>query len=118
MNKSDYTEGNDIGRHGTPSQRRFVKGGLWLHAFIAAMHERARRNAPNRGQVVIQDFIMDEDRTAPAFGAFFSLNMLVGTESGDTYTESEVLSWMEDAGLYQVERKDTAFGTTLIIGKK
>jgi len=71
-----------------------------------------------RGQVVIQDFIMDEDRTAPAFGTLFSLNMLVGTETGDTYTESEVRGWMGDAGLSHVERKDTEFGTTLIIGKK
>jgi hypothetical protein len=44
--------------------------------------------------------------------------MLVGTEAGDTYTESEVRTWMGDAGLSQVERKDTEFGTTLIIGKK
>ena len=70
------------------------------------------------GQLVIQDFIMDEDRTSPAFGALFALNMLVGTEAGDTYTESEVRSWMGDTGLSQIERKDTEFGTTLIIGKK
>ena len=31
-----------------------------------------------RGQVVIQDFIMDEDRTAPAFGTLFSLTPING----------------------------------------
>jgi len=70
------------------------------------------------GQVVVQDFIMDEDRTSPPLGALFSLNMLVGTESGDTYTESEVRMWMEAANLSNIIRKDTAFGTTLIIGRK
>jgi len=72
---------------------------------------------PN-GQVVIQDFIMDEDRTTPAFGAFFALNMLVGTEAGDTYTESEVRRWMEEASLLRIERKDTLFDTTLMVGRK
>jgi 2-polyprenyl-3-methyl-5-hydroxy-6-metoxy-1,4-benzoquinol methylase len=71
-----------------------------------------------QGQVVVQDFIVDEDRTSPAFGALFALNMLVGTEAGDTFTESEVRAWMEEAGLSGVVRKDTDFGTTLIIGRK
>jgi SAM-dependent methyltransferase len=70
------------------------------------------------GRVAVQDFIMDEGRTAPAFGALFALNMLVGTEGGDTYTESEVREWMEAAGLAKIARKDTAFGTTLLIGAK
>lgn len=70
------------------------------------------------GQVVVQDFIMDEDRTSPSFGALFSLNMLVATEEGDTYTESQVRSWMKDAGLSEIKRKDTEFDTALIIGKK
>jgi 2-polyprenyl-3-methyl-5-hydroxy-6-metoxy-1,4-benzoquinol methylase len=71
-----------------------------------------------RGQVVVQDFIMDADRTSPVHGAFFALNMLVGTEAGDTYTESEVRSWMEEAELSNLIRKDTHFGTTLIMGRK
>ncbi len=71
-----------------------------------------------QGQVVVQDFIMDDERTSPAFGALFALNMLVGTETGDTYTEAEVKTWMEEAGLSDIARRETDFGTTLIIGKK
>ena len=70
------------------------------------------------GQVVIQDFIMNKDRTSPTHGAFFALNMLVGTKSGDTYSESEVRSWMEEAGLAEITRQDTPYGTTQIIGKR
>lgn len=70
-----------------------------------------------QGQVVVQDFIMNEDRIKPAFGAIFALNMLVATEAGDTYTEGEVRAWMQDAGLSGIKRKDTAFGTALIIGR-
>jgi 3-hydroxy-5-methyl-1-naphthoate 3-O-methyltransferase len=70
------------------------------------------------GRVIVQDFIMEDDRTAPAFGALFALNMLVGTDGGDTYTEFEVRQWMEATGLTDVVRQDTAFGTSLITGRK
>jgi len=70
------------------------------------------------GRVIVQDFIMDEDRTAPPFGALFALNMLVNTAAGDTYTEREVRKWMELAGLSDIDRKDTDFGSSLITGRK
>ena len=69
------------------------------------------------GRIVISDFIMDDDRTSPAFGAFFALNMLVNTTSGDTYTQSEIKDWIEQAGMTFVERKESR-GTGLMIGKK
>jgi 2-polyprenyl-3-methyl-5-hydroxy-6-metoxy-1,4-benzoquinol methylase len=70
------------------------------------------------GRVIVQDFIMDEDRTGPPRGAFFALNMLVGTPAGDTYTEAEVRTWMEEAGLSAIVRKETPFGSTQIVGRK
>ena len=69
------------------------------------------------GRIVISDFIMDDDRTSPAFGAFFALNMLVNTTSGDTYTQSEIKDWIEQAGMTFVERKESR-STGLMIGKK
>ena len=72
---------------------------------------------PN-GQVVILDQIMNDDRTTPANGAMFAINMLVGTESGDTYTQSEICSWLTDAGLSCVEKKETGFGSAIMLGKK
>ncbi len=70
------------------------------------------------GRVVVQDFIMSEDRVHPAHGAIFALNMLVGTDEGDTYTQREVTEWMKSAGLTNISRVDTAFGTSQIIGRK
>jgi len=72
---------------------------------------------PN-GQLVIQDHIMDEDRTAPLAGALFSLNMLVGTQTGDTFTESEIRSWMDEAGFKNIRRKDNPVTTGLMMGRK
>ncbi len=70
------------------------------------------------GQIVVLDQIMNEDRTAPAPGAMFALNMLVGTGGGDTYTESEVRTWMTEAGLHDIRRTDTPFNNTIIVGRK
>jgi ubiquinone/menaquinone biosynthesis C-methylase UbiE len=70
------------------------------------------------GRVIISDFVMNEDRVIPQHGAMFSLNMLVGTENGDTYTETEMKKWMASAALSNIERKNTSFGSDLIIGTK
>jgi SAM-dependent methyltransferase len=70
------------------------------------------------GQLVILDHIMNEDRTDPAVGAIFAINMLVGTEKGDTYTEKEIKSWLQEARLKYIRRKDTPQGSTMMIGVK
>ncbi len=70
------------------------------------------------GQLVIQDYIMNEDRTKPEQGAFFALNMLTRTEAGDAYSEREVRMLMKKAGLSQIVRIDLPFATALIVGKK
>lgn len=68
------------------------------------------------GQLVVLDHIMNEDRTEPFGGAMFSLNMLVGTQAGDTFTESEIKSWMNETGFEKITFKETGIGTNLLIG--
>lgn len=70
------------------------------------------------GMIIINDFVMNEDRTQPRQSALFALNMLVGTENGDTYTEKEMREWFESAGLSKIERKNTSFGSDLMIAVK
>ena len=69
------------------------------------------------GQIVVQDFLVNEERDGPLLPALFALNMLVGTPEGDTYTESEVRAWLTEAGCRSVARKDTTLGTNLVIGR-
>jgi SAM-dependent methyltransferase len=70
------------------------------------------------GQVVIQDFLMSAGREGPLQPALFALNMLVGTERGDTYTEPEVRSWLLEAGFSAITRADTSFGSSLVVGRR
>jgi hypothetical protein len=46
---------------------------------------------------LLQDFILEQDMTAPKMAALFSLNMLVGTERGASYNESEYAAWLGEA---------------------
>lgn len=55
------------------------------------------------GVLLIRDHIMDEDRVDPPLGALFALNMLVGTDGGDTYTLAEVVSGLAEAGFEGVK---------------
>jgi ubiquinone/menaquinone biosynthesis C-methylase UbiE len=83
-----------------------------------ALIEKGAKALNPGGHIIIQDFIVNEDRTGPLFGVLFALNMIVGTEAGDTYTESEVETWLMQTGFTNIT-STTGFGpTTLIRGRK
>ncbi len=56
------------------------------------------------GLLLVQEFILQADRTAPLFPALFSLNMLLGTPDGQAYSEPELRDLLQNAGLEQLER--------------
>ncbi len=56
------------------------------------------------GTLVIQEFILEEDKTSPKPAALFALNMLVGTPAGRTYTETEISDWMRKSGFKDIRR--------------
>jgi SAM-dependent methyltransferase len=58
------------------------------------------------GHLLIHDFILADTRDRPEFAALFSLNMLLGTESGQSYTDSEIREMMTAAGLTDIIRLD------------
>jgi len=73
-----------------------------IHSFSneenAALVKRAYDALIPGGAILIKDFIMDNDRSGPAFGLIFALHMLVHTPAGDTYTYDEIKSWTDRAG--------------------
>ena len=70
------------------------------------------------GRLVVREFVMNEDRSGPLPAALFALNMLVNTPKGDTYTASEMRSWMERAGLHEVQVVEAGPGAALVIGQR
>jgi len=72
--------------------------------------------APN-GRLVVQDFILNPDKTGPQQAALFSLNMLVSTDAGASYSEFEYTHWMKAAGFTEVSRINLPGPSDLIVGR-
>ena len=56
------------------------------------------------GMMMIHDFILNDTADGPLFPALFSLNMLVNTMEGRSYTESQIRDMMKQAGLKNITR--------------
>jgi hypothetical protein len=54
--------------------------------------------------IIIHEFILNNDRTGPVFPALFTLNMLLGTAGGRSYTESELSEMVTRAGFKTITR--------------
>lgn len=72
------------------------------------------------GLVLVQEFILDDNRDGPLFPALFSLNMLLGTPHGKAYSEDEIGSMLVNAGLEDVVRMPIELpnGAGVISGRK
>jgi len=70
------------------------------------------------GKIIIQDWIMNNDRTQPTSGAIFAINMLVGTEAGDCFTEQEVTGMLNKAGFKNISRIEFDSGLSQVTAQK
>lgn len=98
---------------------------IWASQFIHCFGENETRwlleNAYNRlpagGQLMIHDFLLDEDKTSPPYGAIFSIHMLAATEQGRSYSAAELTGWMTEIGFKtarQVKVNETSSVLTAI----
>jgi 2-polyprenyl-3-methyl-5-hydroxy-6-metoxy-1,4-benzoquinol methylase len=71
-----------------------------------------------KGLVVISDFILEADKTAPKHAALFALNMLVGTREGSSYSEEEYREWLREAGFRKVQRVRLPGPAHLMVGTR
>lgn len=86
----------------------------------AAIVAKAASALKPGGLLLIQEFILDDNRAAPLHPALFSLNMLIGTPSGQAYSQKELAGMMLDAGLEHVGRLqlDLPNGAGIMAGNK
>jgi precorrin-6B methylase 2 len=70
------------------------------------------------GRLIVEEQLIDDTRTSPTSAAMLAINMLVNTEGGDAYTETDVWIMMREAWLTDIRRVQTEFGTSLMIGYK
>ena len=70
------------------------------------------------GRIIVRDYAMDNDRTRPASGALFAINMLVNTEGGNSYTYEEIRGGLEEAGFGKVRQIQDGEMSSLVEGVK
>ncbi|HET6515110.1 MAG TPA: methyltransferase [Thermodesulfovibrionales bacterium] len=91
-----------------------------LHAFSVrenkALLARCRNALNPGGRVVIQEFPINDARTAPPQSALFSVNMLVGTESGRCYSPREMKTWLRETGFGNLVTKKLP-ETVVVVGR-
>jgi len=70
------------------------------------------------GAVVVYDAIIDDGRSANAFGLMMSLNMLIETPGGFDYTGADCMSWMREAGFRETRVEYLLGPDSMVIGIK
>ncbi len=66
---------------------------------------KCKRALSKKGRVVIQEFYISEDRTHPLWSALFSVNMLVNTRAGRSYSSNEIRGWLSKTGFKNIKEK-------------
>ena len=92
----------------------------WDEATNRALLARCHAALPSGGTVLVCELILDADRTGPADAALMGMNMLVETEAGRNYSESEYAGWLTDAGFVDVRtvRFDAPGANGVVVGRR
>jgi len=77
---------------------------------------KCKKALNNGGRIVIQDFYISESRTHPVQSALFSVNMLVNTWGGRSYSPKEIKGWLSEAGFKNIKERSMD-DTVLIEGR-
>lgn len=93
----------------------FQHNDIWKNIELA----RNVRGALNYdGKIVIQDLLIDDNRTSPEFNTLYALELLVNSLGGDVYTSSDIWLILKEAAFSKIKTIETDFGTSLVFGVK
>lgn len=70
------------------------------------------------GTIAIQEFLVKPDRSGPAMSLIFAVNMLVNTDTGDTWSFEEISGWLTEAGFTNARTLDAPGPSPLILATK
>ncbi len=70
-----------------------------------------------KGRVAIHEFFLEKNRAYPVHGALFSVNMLVNTTAGRSYTPHEMKGWLAKTGFKGIKVKNPG-DTVVVTGKR
>jgi ubiquinone/menaquinone biosynthesis C-methylase UbiE len=70
------------------------------------------------GTIAIAEFLVNAERTGPANALLFAVNMLVYTDTGDTFSFEEISEWLTEAGFVNVRTLQAPGPSPLILANK
>jgi hypothetical protein len=80
--------------------------------------EKAWRALNPGGQLMVHEFLLDEEKTSPMNAALFAVHMLVMTEGGRSYSGSEIAGWMAEQGFENPHALKVSDDTGVVVGRK
>ncbi len=79
---------------------------------------KAYEALPEGGSYIVYETMIDDDRSASAFGLLMSLNMLIETSGGFDYTGADCAEWMKEAGFRETRLEHLVGPDSMVIGVK
>ncbi len=70
------------------------------------------------GTIAIQEFLVNAERTGPPMGLIFSVNMLLNTKEGRTFSFEEIADWLLSIGFSDPRTLDAPGPSPLILATK
>ena len=70
------------------------------------------------GRVVINDYILNADKTLPRSAALQALHMLVATRGGTIYSDAEFREMLQGAGFGELQRVPLTGPTDVLVARK
>jgi SAM-dependent methyltransferase len=80
-----------------------------------AVFKKFRRALKPGGTLVVNDFILNDDRTGHPFAMLFAAQMLLGTKAGNAWCKSNYQTWLKEAGFGTVEIVPTPTPATVVL---
>jgi ubiquinone/menaquinone biosynthesis C-methylase UbiE len=69
------------------------------------------------GTLLVNDFVLSDDRTGHPFAMMFTSQMLLMTKAGSAYSQKDYRSWLGEAGFTSVEIVPTPSPATMIFAR-
>jgi SAM-dependent methyltransferase len=81
----------------------------------ATLFRKCRKALRSGGTLLVNDFVLNDDRTGNAFALMFASQMLVASKNGSTYRQSDYRAWLTEAGFTSVDFVSTPTPATVAL---
>jgi ubiquinone/menaquinone biosynthesis C-methylase UbiE len=129
---------NMVGKHGLTDRFTFIAGDLNTGDFgsgynVATLGHILHSEGEQRSRALVKkvfqalapgatiavaEFLVNDDRTGPPNGLIFAVNMLMGTDAGDTWSFNEIAGWLKEAGFENARTLESPGPSPLILATK